>query len=434
MSFSTTVKAACVGLLVLVLSIPACQITSLVGERQQRRDEAVREMQASWSAAQTVDGPFLRLPIRLLDKDEKGRTFWRKRTLFVLPDSLEAQGDLKTEERHRGIYRTALYTAGLRLSGRFSPPDMDKLDLKGWEIEWDRASFVLGITDLRGFKGGGVVDWGGKAVPLDTDKLDGPAGQALSAPVPAGALLEGARRVDFALDMGLMGSQSLRFVPVGRTTSVALKSPWRAPSFRGDFLPETRTVDANGFSAAWKVTHLNRSLPPATLDAAPGANAAQFGVDLFVPVDQYTSVNRALKYELLFVFLTFLVFFFTEHFQEKRLHPMQYLLVGAGIVLFYLLLLSFSEHLPFLAAYVLSAAAIVAVVAGYAHAVFAKGRVTAALTSFLSGLYAYLYTLLRLEDYALLLGSLGLLSTLATVMYFTRRFDWYAQEAAAGKP
>ncbi len=430
MRYSTIVKTACVGFLILVLMIPAGKVASLIGERQQRRDGAIKEMQSSWSGAQVIDGPLLRVPVRVPSTDGTGNAVWRVRPLFLLPEQLEVSGDLRTETRRRGIYSAVLYTSTLGLRGFFAAPDLVKLGLDGGEVQWDRAVFLLGVSDLRGVKGGGIVEWAGRAVPLEVGEGAVAGETALTAAVDAAPAASPARRAAFAVDLDLQGSQSLRFVPVGKTTTVALKSPWPSPSFRGAFLPETREVGPAGFSARWRILHLNRNLPSSAVDQAPTLATAEFGLDLLVPVDQYASVDRSVKYELLFVFLTFLVFFFVEHFQDRPLHPIQYLLVGAGIVLFYLLLLSFSEHMPFAWAYLLSSAAIVAVIGGYAHGVFGRASVTATVSGFLSGLYAYLYTLLRLEDYALLLGSLGLLTALAAVMYLTRGFDWYAQERA----
>jgi len=428
MKNSVTVKSLLVGLLMLVLLIPTAFVGALIGEREQRRNAAVAEIHSSWSGQQTVTGPLLNIPVQLSSKDAKGQIRWRTENVLVLPEELAISGGIATEPRYRGIYKTIVYTAKLSLAGAFAAPDFEKLGLAGGIVRWDRATIALGLSDLRGVKENAPLQWAGRPVALDAGA--GPAGQpqALVAAVPEGTLSAGSRKIAFALPLELKGSESLYFVPVGKTTTVDLKSPWPSPAFKGTFLPESRTVAADGFSARWKVLHINRNLPQATTGAVDFA-AAAFGLELMIPVDQYTSAWRAVKYEMLFVFFTFLAFFFIEHFQAKRLHPIQYLLVGSGVVLFYLLLLSFSEQMPFPLAYALASAAIVAVVGGYARAVFGRASTTAAVVGILGGLYAYLYTLLRLEDYALLLGSLGLLAALALVMYLTRRFDWYALEA-----
>jgi inner membrane protein len=428
---SVVVKVLAVGFLILVLLIPTGFIGALIGEREQRRNAAVGEIHASWSGQQTVTGPLLSIPVRLPAKDGKGQLYWRTETVVVLPEELSVAGGIDTEPRYRGIYKTVVYSANLGIKGFFTLPDFGKMGLTGGEVQWDQASVAVGLSDLRGVKDNAPLDWAGHALALDAGGGPGGLRQSLEAAVPAATLTAGARKIPFSLTLDLKGSESLYFVPVGKTTTVALKSAWPNPAFKGAFLPETRTVGASGFDARWKVLHINRSLPQATTDSSIDFGPSAFGLELMIPVDQYTSAWRAVKYAALFVFFTFLVFFFIEHFQEKRLHPIQYLLVGAGVVLFYLLLLSFSEQMPFPLAYALASAAIVAVVGGYAHGVFGRASITGAVVAILTGLYAYLYTLLRLEDYALLLGSLGLLAALALVMYLTRGFDWYALEKPA---
>ena len=429
MKNSLTLKALLIGLLMLVLLIPTAFVAVLISGREQRRNEAVNEIHSSWSGPQTLTGPVLSIPVRVSSKDEKGRITWSTMEATVLPDSLEVSGGVDTEPRYRGIYQTVVYTSRLALSGSFTAPDLAKLGYPAANVLWDRATVTLGLSDLRGVKDSAPLIWAGSKLALDAGSGPGSVNQGLTAAVPADTVMTPGRKIPFSLDMNLKGSQSLYFVPVGKTTTVALKSSWPSPAFKGLFLPDARTVTASGFDAAWKVLHINRNLPQLSVGGGIDFASTAFGLELMIPVDQYSSAERAVKYEILFVFFTFLAFFFIEHFQTKRLHPMQYLLVGAGVVLFYLLLLSFSEQMPFPLAYALAAAAIVSVVGGYAHAVFARSSITATVVGLLGGLYAYLYTLLRLEDYALLLGSLGLLAALALVMYLTRRFDWYALEA-----
>jgi len=428
MKNSVTAKILLIGLMMLVLLAPTAFVAILIAGREQRRNEAVNEIHSSWSGPQTVIGPILDIPVRVSSKDDKGRVVWNTVDAVVLPDDLDVVGGVDTESRYRGIYQTVVYTSKLSITGSFASPNLAKSGYADGQILWDRATVALGVSDLRGVREGSPLIWAGRKLALDAGS--GPVGvsQALTTAVPRETLGAPGAKIPFSLDLNLRGSQSLYFVPVGKTTTVALKSAWPSPGFKGQFLPDTRAVTASGFDARWKVLHINRNLPQVSVAQNLDFNANAFGAELMIPVDQYSSTERAVKYEILFVFFTFLVFFAVEHFQTKRLHPLQYLLVGAGVVLFYLLLLSFSEQMPFPLAYTIAAAAIVSVVGGYAHGVFGRASVTVTVVGILSGLYAYLYTLLRLEDYALLLGSLGLLAALAVVMYLTRRFDWYAVE------
>lgn len=428
---SLTTKLVAIGAMILFLLIPAAMIDSTVQERRGRRDGAVGEIHAAWSRRQVLSGPVLAVPVRVLTgHDKAGKPLYAHYDARFTPETLDVTGTARTQTRSRGIYKTAVYTADLALSGRFEAPDFSALNLGGIgapEVFWERARVAFGVSDLRGIKESASLEWGGKSVTLEPGHAGVQAlGQGVEAAVPADALRAG-RSVSYRLPLALRGSEGLSFAPYGRTTTVAVESSWPSPSFFGSFLPDTRAVGKDGFKAAWKVLHINRPLPAAWV-GDPRLEESAFGVNLLIPVDHYGSVQRSTKYAVLFIFLTFLAFFLTEFSGERRLHPVQYLMIGCGLVLFYLLELSLSEHLPFGAAYLAASAAVVALLAAYAKALFGA-PVAAGVAAGASGLYAFLFVLLRAEDYALLLGSLGLLAALAAVMYATRRVDWYGVEA-----
>ncbi len=230
----------------------------------------------------------------------------------------------------------------------------------------------------------------------------------------------------FKLAIAVGGSGQLAFLPVGRETSVGLLSSWKSPSFSGAFLPDQRTVDTTGFRATWSIPFFARSFPQAFGPDFTGESlrASAFGVDLLLPVDTYRKTDRSLKYGGLFVLLTFLTFLLFEIFDGRRLHPIQYLLVGFAMSIFYLLLLSLGEHLPFRLAYLIAAAAVTLLISGYARAILGSRRGSAGLFGVLTLLYAFLCVLLESEDYALLVGSLALFAVLSLVMYLTRHLDW----------
>lgn len=429
---SLTTKLIAVGVMILFLMVPASMIDSTVSERRQRRDEAVGGISAAWSRRQALTGPVLVVPVRVTTGfDKNGKPLTQDHYTRLAPESLDVKGTVSTQTRQRGIYRTAVYTAELELSGRFDPPGLEGLAPLGVgrpEVLWDRAKVAFGVTDLRGIKEKALLEWGGRSLELNPGNAGVGAFKSggVEASVPAESLRTG-KGIAFRLPLSLRGSEALLFAPYGRTTTVAVESTWPSPSFFGAFLPDTRTVGKDGFKAGWKVLHINRPLPSAWV-GDPELDDSAFGVNLLIPVDHYGSVQRSTKYALLFIFLTFLAFFLTEFSTERRLHPVQYLMIGSGLVLFYLLELSLSEHLGFGAAYAAAAASVVALLTGYARAVFGRPEVTAGAAAGVSGLYAFLYVLLRAEDYALLLGSFGLLAALAAVMYATRRVDWYGAD------
>ena len=225
--------------------------------------------------------------------------------------------------------------------------------------------------------------------------------------------------------MNLNGSGQISFLPLGKSTSVKLSSTWKSPSFNGPFLPDEREVNEQGFNATWKILNLNRSYPQQWAGKNEKVAASAFGVKLFHPIDEYQQTMRSVKYAVLFITLTLVAFFLTEVINRVRVHPIQYLLIGSAICLFYLLLLSISEHSSFGLAYLVSSAASTGLVTLYSRSVLKSMPVSMTICGLMSFLYGFLYITLRLEDYALLIGSTGMFAVLAMVMYLTRKVDWY---------
>ena len=412
--------------LLLSFLIPVALIDGLVLEREQRRNQAITEIHGSWANHQLVAGPFLVVPVR---------TTTGTVNAYFLPEALRIDAQMGTEIRHRGIYSAAVFKSDISLSGRFSCPDFSRFTPAPESIFWDRASIYLAISDMRGVGEAVRLDWDGQAMSMDAGTSTLPE---LSSGVMATVAVDprrfGAIGRSFSLTLNLKGSQRLSLLPVGKVTTASIRSPWPAPSFRGNFLPEARTVGPNGFSATRKVLDINRGLPQAWIGDRREIRSSAFGVDLSILVDNYRSALRATKYAILFVFSAFVAFFFIEFLQDKRIHPIQYLLIGCATIMFYLLLLSLSEHVRFSAAYFAAAFAVVILVGTYTHGVFARRRITSAVTLIYSGLYAYLFSLLRMEDYSLLLGSLGLFIALGLIMHLTRKVDWYKLEQAHAPP
>lgn len=435
-------KLFIVGFLTLCLLIPAAMVKELIREREQTRDEAVREVSSSWGAAQTVGGPVLTVPYRRTETDEKGKVTVSTAYAHFLPSTLTVNGNVAPEKRYRGIYVVMLYRAGLQLNGTFERPDFSKFDVPESAILWKDAFVSVGVTDLRGIQEAVGLTWNGAPVASNPGTIsDDVFASGIHAPV---ALNPAAMKpIPFSATLQLNGSSELSFLPFGRETRVVLTSAWGTPSFTGAFLPDKRSVTNSGFSAEWRVLHYNRNYPQAGLGAfiphkpksGEYAVANQptptpdetgtFGVKLLLPVDEYQKTTRSAKYASLFIVLTFTAFFFIEVLNRRRLHPIQYLLVGFAVCLFYVLLLSISEHLSFQWAYLIGCLTILGLVFFYTKSIFRNDRITLVFNGILALLYAFFYSLLQLADYSLLLGSLGLLLILGTVMYLTRNIDWY---------
>jgi inner membrane protein len=434
-----TLKALLIGAMILVLLIPVAMLTQMIKERMKYQQEAETEIGSTWGGPQTVTGPVLALPYSRLVSDGE-RVKAERGTAYFLPEHLNVDGAIDTEVRSRTAHKVLLYKSDLELSGSFSRPTIETLGLVPEHIHWDEAALYIGITSLQGVQSSLAVDWGGQefsdAAPVSNDEL---TGTGLSVPVPLTAADSTA--IPFRFDLKLNGTGSLFIPPVGKKTEAHLSSPWKTVSFVGNYLPAEREL-ADGFSADWKTFDFNRSYPQAWLDGAyalqkeydteRGENLdvsalarSAFGAALRFPLDHYQLSMRAVKYAVMFIALTFFVFFLVELLSQRRIHPIQYLLVSCGLVLFYSLLLALSEHIGFDGAYLASAAGIVALITAYSASILKNWKQTIRMALFLIALYVYLYVMLQLEEMALLFGSLGLFAALAIIMYVSRKINWY---------
>ncbi|HEX6903108.1 MAG TPA: cell envelope integrity protein CreD [Thermoanaerobaculia bacterium] len=435
---STLFKLLAVGFLALLLLIPLGMVSSLISERQARRNQVAEEVAASWGSSQVLGGPALIVPYLVHGKDDKGKDVTWTSYAHFLPETLEIDGRIAPERRNRGIFEVAVYRADLSWKGTFLRPDFSNWRIAPEDIVWEDAWLSVGIPDLRGIRSGVALTWGGRSFQFEPGAGGGGLWDSgLSVRMPDLETAEKGTVYAFAFDLGLNGSQELELLPLGKQTRVSVKSPWPSPSFAGAFLPDSRRVTGTGFDATWNVSWLGRGYPQQwRSDDVKSENvfASAFGVELFLPVDSYQKTERSVKYGVLFLLLTFLTFFLYEVFNPFSLHPIQYLLVGSAICLFYLLLLSLSEHLSFSLAYGVAAAATVLLIGGYSATILRGALRALLMTVVLGGLYGYLYVLLQLEDYALLLGSVGLFVILALVMYLTRKVDWSAARPGKAVP
>jgi inner membrane protein len=431
---SYLLKIILLGALWLALLFPLNQLRDVVQERTGLAESVAEEVGNSWGGQQLVAGPFLGVPlrrtVRISDKAVGQQIEW----LTFLPKSLDVQGSIEPEIRRRGIFETAVYRADLKLKGSFELPDIGSVaSLENAEILWQDAILSFSVSDLRGLRSRLELDWNGRRLelaPLAAGSASHLGLPTLGAKVPADPATG---EYHFNLVLAVNGSSRLTFLPLGRDTTTSLLSSWDTPSFTGAFLPDQRTIDKTGFRANWSIPFFARSFPQAfgSNYAADGLYAAAYGVELKLPVDTYQKTDRSLKYGGLFVLLTFLTFLLFELFEGRRLHVIQYLLVGFAMSMFYLLLLSLGEHLAFRLAYLVAAAAVTLLISGYARAILGSRRGSAWLFGVLVVLYAFLCILLESEDYALLVGSLALFGVLSLVMYLTRHVDWSGSRPAA---
>jgi len=419
-----TLKISSIGILVIVLLIPTSMISSLMKERQARRNSVVKEINQKWGNSQTITGPFFTVPYKSFYKGKNDKIQYNICYLHILPVKLEISGEINPKVRYRSIYETVLYNIRLNLNGNFIIPTFKQLNIDLENVLWNQAVFSIGITDMRGIKENIVIKFNGieyKASPgLKTTDI------ALSGVTSVIPLSFEGKNNFFTFQLNLNGSELIHFTPVAESTNVNITSNWPSPSFNGSFLPTKRKINEKGFSADWKILHLNRNYPQYWTGNRHKVNQSSFGLKLLITANVYQKSMRIAKYAIMFIIFTFAAFFLSEIINKNRVHPIQYFLIGLGIILFYVLLLSISEHISFNSAYLLSALAITFLITGYSQGILKSYYFTFTLFGILAVLYFYLYIVLQLEDYALIMGSIGLLFVLSTVMYVTRKIDWYS--------
>jgi len=423
---SATIKIISIGILILLLLIPITMISSLVRERKIRHDSVLLEIYQKWGNRQTITGPFFTVPYKSFYRDKNDKRRYTIKYFQILPEKLDYQGEISPHVRYRSIYEAVVYKCRLDISGAFSIPNLEQLNIKSKNILWEKSVFSLGITDMRGITEN-------IQIVFDKEKYDVTPGLKTRDIASAGvssviSLTPTDRSKTFSFSLNLNGSEQIYFTPMAEETNVNIKSTWPSPSFCGAFLPISREVNEKGFNASWKVLHLNRNFPQYWQGNQYKVNKSCFGLKLLITADIYQKSTRITKYALMFVIFTFSAFFFSEIINRNRVHPIQYLLIGLSVILFYVLLLSISEHLTFDVAYLLSAIAISLLVTGYAKGIIKSNHFSITVFSLLTILYFYFYIVLQLEDYALMMGSIGLFLVLSAVMFITRKVDWYSLE------
>jgi inner membrane protein len=429
----------------LVLTIPLFSVWLMVYDREQQSVEAKAGIAQGWGGPQTIAGPLLVIPYRATVTENvteggkpvtRTRQVWQELTLS--PETADLSTEVRPERRKRSIYEVVVYAAAVRGRARFAmPADLARFGVAPADLAPDRAELRFGISDPRGLLARPQVTAGGRALRLQPGGGPTSTGSAgFFAWLDAAGLAAAPLEVDFAYEV--RGNGSLSLAPQAGDTRWRMRSPWPHPSFQGGFLPERRRVGDDGFEASWRVGNLalGQSLVatgPATSagdrqqgadEVSPAAGPREAGVSLIQPVDLYSQVNRAAKYGFLFIGFTFLAFLLFDLIGGVRVSGVEYLLVGAALILFFVLLLAFAEVIGFTPAYLVASAAIVGLETAYSAAVLASWRRAGFIFGLLSALYAVLYILLSLEAYSLLIGSLMLFAALAAVMYLTRNLNW----------
>lgn len=410
----------------VVLLIPLNMLSSLVNERSSYRDDVEQSLRQSASGPQTITGPLIAIPITELTtvmEDDKEIKKERRFIRYYLPENLSIVGKQTVEPRHIGIYEGQIWRTAITLNATFNRQLLS--NEVGPDTLIGTPYVVLAVGDSRGIGKVGELDINGESYPIEPGSNLPGVGQGLHAVLPVKRLQDEKLTLRFNLD--LMGTKQLAVVPVGRNSQFNLTSNWPHPGFIGDFLPQQRTVTDSGFSASWQSTWFANNLNTSFYDGRiiDVDHLPAFSVTVTNPVDQYQLTDRAVKYAILLIGLTFMSFFLLETLTGLRVHPMQYLLVGLSLVMFYLVLLAVSEHIGFNGAWLLASLVCAGINGFYLKAVLNSGKASAMFTMGLLMLDAVLWQLLQSEDSALLLGTGVLFVALSAIMLLTRNIDWY---------
>lgn len=439
MNRSLTYKLLALTVMAIVLIIALTRIEWKVQERRATRDTVVANIASQYSEAQQIAGPLLwvrcseaRSTTRL---DEKGQRHIEEEKVdcsrLIRPADLVGKGNLAVSERYRGIYKARIYLASLRLQSRFTKPE---LNLQPGQV-LQAAYWVFSVSDPRGLKRIEVRNDQNQLMLAQPGTAGSPLASGFHVEIPLSSL---ELRQSLTADIELAGSARMDWVPVASNNDFSLHSAWPHPSFAGHYLPDTRQINDTGFSARWRLNDFavdgdkvltktsDARNPPSDVTQANTANwfAHSLGVSLVDPVDAYVQSDRAVRYGFLFILLTLGGFFLFELLKRQTIHPLQYLLTGFAVVVFFLLLLALSEHTGFLIAYLLASAACTLLITAYGRTLLGSWKASAMLSVGYGGLFAGLYQLLASEDHALLMGAWLTFGVLGITMYLTRKLDW----------
>ncbi len=419
---SPAVKLLAILIIVLLLLIPANDIQNIISERESFQYGAIADISGKWGEEQTFSGPVLSVPYSVVMDKGKTTAYTAVQHLHLLPEKLNINGEVSPQVRKRGIYKALLYSSELNFEGTLLTDAIADAIPEASEIHYNDARISFGVSDPKGIKSAIEIEVNGtkyRVEPGSPEYVKFSNGFSVKVPLMQDQPLA------FSGNIKLNGSASLYFVPLARETAVNIRSAWPSPSFNGSFLPETHTVEKEGFDATWKVYDFNRSIPQIWKEQWFDAGSSSFGFSMIEEVNVYQKTMRSAKYAFMIIALTFTFFFFFETIKKMKIHPIQYSIVGIAICVFYTLLLALSEHISFGMAYLVSALAIISITTFYFYHLSKSRAATLLFGSVFTSLYVFIYTILNLESHALLVGSIGIFVALALVMYYTRNIDWY---------
>jgi inner membrane protein len=430
---SIVAKLLFIGMLILLLLLPSAMIDNLINERAARQDGIIQDVSDKWSGAQQFKGPVLIIPYKKLvtEKDAKQKDVVTEvvENLYLLPENLNIKAKINSSLLHRGIFDVVVYNTIIKVAGNFTKANLAKLSLSPNQLLLEKAHIAFSISDLKGLKTNPVVNMAGNSLPAEPifNKEN-----AFDQGLQVGINLVGVNmeKLNFNFNLDLKGSQELSFLALGKTTDVETTGDWGNPSFDGRSLPDQRNISKTGFTAHWKMLYYNRPFPQewvaedTLLQNQKNVDAITFGVKLRLPVDQYQKTTRTSKYSILIILLTFISLFLTEIIRKQRIHAFNYILIGAAMIIFYTLLLSFSEQIGYNYAYLVAAFCTIGLIVLFLASLFKNKKAAAVFAGILTLFYGFIFIIIQLEDLSLMVGSIALFIIIAVLMYFSRKINW----------
>ncbi|WP_394970395.1 cell envelope integrity protein CreD [uncultured Croceitalea sp.] len=429
---SISTRMLIVGFILIILLIPLGFVKDLIRERGFRQAEVIQEINQKWGNQVTLYGPIIKIPYKTYKEekvfDAKTKTYIKTyedvfHNAYFLPESLNIDAEVDTESLERSIYESVVYTSDIKLTGKFKGFDFSSEDIPEEDILWNKATVLLKTSNLKGIRNEIEIQLDANKLSLKP-KFDNQYMSTLSSSFIKN--LKKDSTLAYSMDIRINGSEQLQFIPVGRETLVHMKSDWHSPSFNGNFLPDDKTkkITNDGFDANWKVLETNRQFGQQFFDRLPDLSTFSFGTDLIIPVDDYQKTERTSKYGLMIIGLTLLVFLLIQIISKIDIHPFQYLMIGLALVMFYTLLISISEHQNYLKAYLIAGSAVIGLITVYSKTILKNMKFPLLIFTSMTALYAFIFVIIQLENYALLVGSIGLFIILAIIMFASKKIDW----------
>ena len=414
---TTTAKMIMVGILTLVLIIPLALVQELIVERSQRQKEVITETTANWGNSVYFYGPILKVPYK--DPMSGANNY-----AYFFPETLNNKTEVTmVKPLERSIYKSNVFTTKMQFDGNYSNPNFASKGIPAENIYWNRAKILIRTTNLKSLKDEVKMKIGNQNLAFESvASSSNDSIESLETNYFDYQSFQNESKFNFTISFN--GSKQVKMVPIGKTTDAKMTSNWNSPNFNGNFSPISREISDNGFEANWKILHFNRPFAQSYFEVLPELGKYAFTVDFITPVDEYQQSERASKYGFLVIGLTFLIFFLIQSISKINIHIFQYSMIGIALIMFYTLLISITEHSSFSFAYLVAGASVIVMISLYSISILKDKKFPMFIGASLSVLYTFIYVIIQLEDYALLVGSIGLFMILAAVMYISRKIEW----------